>query len=76
MYRQQNVDATSTNIRNNSAGLDPHLETLAELLDHQILSDFALLFLNESLWSQVSGKFSAFPWNSHIKAPDNLQNLR
>ena len=44
MYRQQNVDATSTNIRNNSAGLDPHLETLAELLDHQILSDFALIF--------------------------------
>ena len=44
MYRRQNVDATSTNIRNNSAGLDPHLETLAELLDRQILSDFALIF--------------------------------
>ena len=44
MYRQQTVDATSTNIINNSVGLDPHLETLAELLDHQIFSDFALLF--------------------------------
>ena len=44
MYRQQTVDATSTNIINNSVGLDPHLETLAELLDRQILSDFARIF--------------------------------
>ena len=62
MYRQQNVDATSTNIRNNSAGLDPHLETLAELLDHQILSDFALIFFKMKVYDpKLAGNFRLFP---------------